>query len=62
VKNEQELYLLSLVACMVVAGQLYFLLYFSPSIIRMINSRRMGWAGHATREGEMRNANVSQKI
>jgi hypothetical protein len=26
-------------------------LYFSPSIIRMIKSRRMRWAGHAARMG-----------
>jgi hypothetical protein len=25
--------------------------YFSPSIIRMIKSRRMGWAGHVARMG-----------
>jgi hypothetical protein len=28
----------------------------SPSIIRMIKSRRMRWAGHAARMGEKRNA------
>jgi hypothetical protein len=27
-------------------------LYSSPSIIRMINSRRMRWAGHVARMGE----------
>jgi hypothetical protein len=27
-------------------------LYCSPSIIRMINSRRMRWAGHAAHMGE----------
>jgi hypothetical protein len=27
-------------------------LYSSPSIIRMIKSRRMRWAGHVTRTGE----------
>jgi hypothetical protein len=27
-------------------------LYSSPSIIRMIKSRRMGWTGHVTRTGE----------
>jgi hypothetical protein len=27
-------------------------LYSSPSIIRMIKSRRMRWAGHAARIGE----------
>jgi hypothetical protein len=31
-------------------------LYSSPSIIRMINSRRMRWAGHVARIGEKRNA------
>jgi hypothetical protein len=28
----------------------------SPSIIRTIKSRRMGWAGHAARMGGKRNA------
>jgi hypothetical protein len=27
-------------------------LYFSPSIIRMIKSRRMRWVGHVARMGE----------
>jgi hypothetical protein len=31
-------------------------LYSSPSIIRMIKSRRMRWAGHVARIGEERNA------
>jgi hypothetical protein len=31
-------------------------LYSSPSIIRMIKSWRMRWAGHAVRKGEKRNA------
>jgi hypothetical protein len=31
-------------------------LYFSLSIIRMIKSRRMRWAGHVARMGEKRNA------
>jgi hypothetical protein len=31
-------------------------LYSSPSIIIMINSRRMGWAGHVARMGETKNA------
>jgi hypothetical protein len=31
-------------------------LYFSPSIIRMIKSRRMRWGGHVARMGEKRNA------
>jgi hypothetical protein len=31
-------------------------LYSSPGIIRMIKSRRMGWAGHVARMGEKRNA------
>jgi hypothetical protein len=29
--------------------------YSSPSIIRIINSRRMRWAGHVARMGEKRN-------
>jgi hypothetical protein len=31
-------------------------LYFSPSIIRMINSRKMRWAGYVARMGEKRSA------
>jgi hypothetical protein len=31
-------------------------LYSSPSIIRIIKSRRMRWADHVARIGEMRNA------
>jgi hypothetical protein len=31
-------------------------LYSSPSIIRMIKSRRMRWAGHVARMGDKRNA------
>jgi hypothetical protein len=31
-------------------------LYSSPSIIRMVNTRRMRWAGHVTLMGEKRNA------
>jgi hypothetical protein len=31
-------------------------LYSSPNIIRMIKSRRMGWAGHVARMRETRNA------
>jgi hypothetical protein len=31
-------------------------LYSSPSIIRVIKSRRMSWARHVTRMGEKRNA------
>jgi hypothetical protein len=31
-------------------------LYSSPSIIRMITSRRMRWAGHVGSMGEVRNA------
>jgi hypothetical protein len=31
-------------------------LFSSPSIIRMIKSRRMRWAGHVARIGEKRNA------
>jgi hypothetical protein len=36
-------------------GELHYL-YTSPSIIRMIKSRRMKWAGHVARMGERRNA------
>jgi hypothetical protein len=31
-------------------------LYSSPSIIKMIKSRRMRWTGHVTRMGPVRNA------
>jgi hypothetical protein len=31
-------------------------LYSSPSVVRMIKSRRMRWAGHAARIRERRNA------
>jgi hypothetical protein len=31
-------------------------LYYSPSIIRIIKSRRMRWVWHVTRMGEKRNA------
>jgi hypothetical protein len=31
-------------------------LYSSPSIIRVIKSRRMRWVGHVARMGEVRNA------
>jgi hypothetical protein len=31
-------------------------LYSSPTIIRVIKSRRMRWAGHVARMGERRNA------
>jgi hypothetical protein len=31
-------------------------LYSSPSIIRIIKSRRMRWAGHEARMGEKKNA------
>jgi hypothetical protein len=31
-------------------------LYSSPSVIRLIKSRRMRWAGHVARKGEKRNA------
>jgi hypothetical protein len=31
-------------------------LYSSPSIIRVIKSRRMRWAGHVARMGEKKNA------
>jgi hypothetical protein len=29
-------------------------LYSSPSIVRVINARRMRWAGHVARMGEVR--------
>jgi len=32
-------------------------LYSSPNIIRVITSRRMRWAGHVARMGEMKGAN-----
>jgi hypothetical protein len=35
--------------------ELYYL-YSSPSIIRIMKSRRMRWAGHVARMGEQRNA------
>ena len=31
-------------------------LYSSPNIVRVIKSRRMGWAGHVARMGEERGA------
>jgi hypothetical protein len=31
-------------------------LYFSPSIVRVIKARRMKWAGHVARLGEVRGA------
>jgi hypothetical protein len=31
-------------------------LYSSPSIIRIINARKMKWAGHVARMGDKRNA------
>jgi hypothetical protein len=31
-------------------------LYASPNVIRVIKSRRMGWAGHVARMGEKRGA------
>jgi hypothetical protein len=31
-------------------------MYSSPSIVRIIKSRRMRWAGHVVRIGEKRNA------
>jgi hypothetical protein len=34
-------------------------LYSSPNIIRMIISRRMRWAGHVTRMGDVRNTYTS---
>jgi hypothetical protein len=37
-------------------------LYSSPSIIRIIKSRRMRWAGHVTRMGEKRMANLGRNM
>jgi hypothetical protein len=34
--------------------------YSSPSIVRMITSRRMRWAGHMARMDEMRNARMGE--
>jgi hypothetical protein len=34
----------------------FFFFYSSPSITRIIKSRRMRWAGHVARIGEKRNA------
>jgi hypothetical protein len=34
---------------------IYSFLYSSPSIIRIIKSRRMRWAGHVARMGEKKN-------
>jgi hypothetical protein len=31
-------------------------LYSSPNVIRIIKSRKMRWAGHVVRMGELRNA------
>jgi hypothetical protein len=36
-------------------------LYSSPSIIRIIKSRRMRWAGHAARMGEKLNARAKAR-
>jgi hypothetical protein len=36
----------------------YHDLYSSPNIIRVTNSRRMGWAGHVARMGERRGVRV----
>ena len=37
-------------------GEELTVLYSSPNIYRVINSRRIRWAGHATRMGERRGA------
>jgi hypothetical protein len=44
------------VVVVVAAAVAVVVLYSSPSIIRMIKSRRMRWAGHVARTGETRNA------
>jgi hypothetical protein len=52
--------LLSLLILVVAVGKLHNKelndLYSSPSIIRIMKSRRMRWVGHVTRMGEKRNA------
>jgi hypothetical protein len=35
-------------------------LYYSPSIIRMIKSRRMRWAGNVARMGEAEEKNANE--
>jgi hypothetical protein len=37
-------------------NEVLYNLYSSPNIIRMIKSRRMRWAGHVARMGELMNA------
>jgi hypothetical protein len=44
------------VAAAVVAVIIVVLVCTSPSIIRIIKSRRMSWAGHIARMGEKRNS------
>jgi hypothetical protein len=36
--------------------------YASPSIIRMIKSRKMRWSGHVACVGEKRNAQFQEKV
>jgi hypothetical protein len=40
----------------VLVGYQSWFLYSSPSISRMMKSRRMRWTGHVARMGEKRNA------
>jgi hypothetical protein len=37
-------------------GKVHNVMYSSPSIIRVVKSRRMRWVGHLARMGEKRNA------
>jgi hypothetical protein len=48
-------WLISFLLPVTVAGE-HHNLYSSPSIISMIKSRRMRWAGHVAQMGEKRNA------
>jgi hypothetical protein len=42
--------------CRILHNEELRILYSSPSIIRVIKSRRMRWAGHVTRTGAEKNA------
>jgi hypothetical protein len=55
--NDGEIILKSeYVMLVLVRNEVLHNLYSSPSIIRMIKSRRVRWAGHVARMGEERNA------